>query len=52
MPNPKRKIGMIEIIKDPVKLAMCPKCSTAICPSRFERVAPRPKHEAVSPTTI
>jgi len=47
----KRQIGIRESARDPNKLATCPILSTAICPRRLERVAPRPKHDAVSPTT-
>lgn len=35
---------------DPVKLATCPSFSTTSCPKKFDKVAPKPKKEAVSPT--
>ena len=45
-----RTIGTIEMKSDPVKLATCPSFSTTSCPKKFDKVAPKPKKEAVSPT--
>ena len=43
-------MGTMDKIKEPLRLATCPKCSTTIWPRKLERVAPRPKLEAVRPT--
>lgn len=46
----KMKSGMTEMKSEADKLASYPKTSTAHCPKRFERVAPKPKIAEVNPT--
>lgn len=48
----KSTIGMRDTNIDPNKLATCPYFSTTNCPSRFDRVAPKPKQLAVKPTVV
>mmetsp|Transcript_28011 Transcript_28011/g.82363 ORF Transcript_28011/g.82363 Transcript_28011/m.82363 type:complete len:221 (-) Transcript_28011:1329-1991(-) len=45
----KTRIGMNEIINDPRRLATWPNSWTTSCPRKLLMVAPKPKHDAVSP---
>lgn len=42
--------GTMEITSDPSKLVTWPNISTTICPQKLDKVAPKPKKDAVKPT--